>query len=182
MSASPMKFVTMTLVAEALDGAGFAGFGSVLAAGDAPGTPVNEGRGVRIDLATGLVHDTPASQPSFAVYRMQASHWPVPVRLMERHPHSAQMFVPMTGGDYLVVVAPADAHGGPDMASARAFVGRRGEGVIYAPGVWHLPMVALGEPADFAMLMWETGDPAADCEVLEFAAPMLVAGPDSGTP
>ena len=110
MSASPMKFVTMTLVAEALDGAGFAGFGSVLAAGDAPGTPVNEGRGVRIDLATGLVHDTPASQPSFAVYRMQASHWPVPVRLMERHPHSAQMFVPMTGGDYLVVVAPAPTH------------------------------------------------------------------------
>ena len=51
--------------------------------------------------------------------------------------------------------------------SARAFVGRRGEGVIYAPGVWHLPMVALGEPADFAMLMWETGDPAADCEVRE---------------
>ena len=110
---------------------------------------------------------------------MQASHWAVPVRLMERHPHSAQMFVPMTGGDYLVVVAPGDANGGPDMAGARAR-GRRGEGVIYAR--WHLPMVALGEPAHFAMLSWETGDPAADCEVLEFATPMLVAGPDSGTP
>ncbi len=61
---------------------------------------------------------------------------------------------------------------------ARAPSWGRGEGVVYAPGVWHLPMVALGEPADFAMLMWETGDPSADCEVHEIAAPMLVSAPD----
>ena len=85
----------------------------------------------------------------------------------------------MTGGDFLVVVAPAARMANRTSATPRAFVAP-----VAATGV-HLraraygivPMVALGAPPTFAMLMWETGDPAADCEVLEFAAPMLVAGP-----
>jgi ureidoglycolate lyase len=171
-----MTGAPFVLVAQPLDAGAFAPFGRVVAAGVDPGRPVNEGRGTRIDLAAGLSHRTGAAEPSLALYRLDASHWPIEVQVMERHPQTAQMFLPLTGLDYLVLVAPDDAAGEPDMEQARAFVGVAGQGVVYAPGVWHLPMVALDRDATFAMLMWETGGPQ-DCETRRLPAPLLVTPP-----
>ena len=81
--------------------------------------------------------------------------------LLERHAASSQLFVPMNARRYLVVVA----HGGdaPDLGSARAFVASGAQGVSYAPGVWHHPMIALDEAIDFACFVYEDGT-ALDCE------------------
>jgi ureidoglycolate lyase len=161
-----------TLWAEPLTAAAFAPFGSVVD-GSGPGRAVNEGRALRHDGVAGLVHDTGAVAPVLAVYAISASAWPVANSEFERHRRSAQLFVPMAGEGLLAVVAPDGADGGPDVARARAFVVPAGTGIVYAPGTWHVPLVALGAAARCAMLMWETGT-AEDCEVRRLPVPLRV--------
>ena len=64
---------------------------------------------------------------------------------------------------YLVCVAPTLPDGGPDLSGLRAFLCGPGQGVAYAPGTWHHPMVALDAPGEFTMLAWEDGT-ALDCD------------------
>jgi len=164
-----------TLWAEPLTAAVFVPFGSVVD-GSGPGRAVNEGRALRHGGVAGLVHDTGAVAPVLAVYAISASAWPVATSEFERHRRSAQLFVPMAGEGLLAVVAPDGADGGPDVARARAFVVPAGTGIVYAPGTWHVPLVALGAAARCAMLMWETGT-AEDCEVWRLPAPLRVLPP-----
>lgn len=152
---------TLTLTAEPLDAVAFEGFGRLV---DRPaGKTVNEGRGMRTELGATLDHDAAAAGQSVALYRLDGSPAPVPVAMFERHPRTEQLFAPLDDGAYLVVVAPDGPDGGPDVAQARAFRGRPDQHVVYAKGVWHLPMVALGRPGSFLMMMWETGGDD-DCE------------------
>ena len=69
------------------------------------------------------------------------------VKLLERHPATNQAFIPMGGSPvgeaiatpgerYLVIVAPTDAHGKPDLNGLRAFVASAAQGVLYNTGTW----------------------------------------------
>lgn len=167
---------TLTLTAEPLDGAAFEAFGRVI--DRQPGKPVNEGRGVRIEMGATLDHDTAAAGQSVALYRLDASSWPVPVAMFERHPRSEQLFAPIDGGSYLVIVTPDGPDGGPDAAQARAFLGRPDQHVVYGKGVWHFPMVALVERGSFLMAMWESGGDD-DCQSCTIPTPFHVILPPS---
>ena len=81
----------------------------------------------------------------------------------------------MVCGRYLVVVAPDDPHGGPDLDRLQAFVASAGQGINYLRGVWHHPIVALDVPADFVMLAWEDGG-ALDCEERSLSRLVRVVG------
>jgi ureidoglycolate lyase len=77
----------------------------------------------------------------------------LPLRLMtlERHPHSAQLFSPLSCSEFLVAVCPTLENGMPDLDKVAAFVARSGQGIVYRRNVWHHPMVALGGPAVFTV-------------------------------
>lgn len=169
-----------SLPAGPLDRDAFAPFGSVIEP-SGPSRRVNEGRGLRTEVPASLVHSTGAVSPSLAVYDIGPSHWPVALRMVERHPLTAQMFVSLDGGAFLVAVAPLAADGGPDMDRARAFVARAGSGIVYAPGVWHLPLVAMERPGRFLMMMWETGT-ERDCEERALVAPLTIVPDGHGMP
>jgi ureidoglycolate lyase len=64
---------------------------------------------------------------------------------------------------YLVIVAPDDASGRPDLSQVSAFVAQPTQGVCYRRGTWHAPMIALDASALMTMLMWEARD-SRDCE------------------
>ena len=81
---------------------------------------------------------------------------PLVVPRMERHPHSAQMFLPLAVARYLVVVAP-DRGGAPDPAKARAFIVPGDLGIVYAIDQWHCPMQVLDSRASFVVLMAMSG-------------------------
>jgi ureidoglycolate lyase len=150
----------------------FAPFGDVVPAHAASGRPVNQGRGRRSDLDR-LEHAGEAAEPRLAVYDLDPSPLPVRVDLLERHPLSAQLFMALEAATFLVVVAPTRRSGDPDLAGLRAFAASPREAVVYAPGVWHMPLVSLQAPARFLMAMWETGD-SRDCEEWRLADPLDV--------
>ncbi|MEK0083102.1 ureidoglycolate lyase [Benzoatithermus flavus] len=161
------------IMAEPLACEAFRPFGQVVAAPDDRGRPVNAGMAVRHDLPGHLRHRTGAALPSLAIYRCRPQPLPVAVPLLERHPLTSQTFLPLGAARWLVIVAPAGPDGSPVPTAARAFLAEAGQGISYAPGTWHSPLVALDRAGDFAMLMWETGG-SRDCEELRLAVPLLV--------
>ena len=154
----------------------FAPFGRVVSAGLHPGSPANQGTAVRFDFCADLQSTRPGARPNLVVFRSVALTLPHEVKLLERHPCSTQVFIPMLVSRYLVCVAPNLADGGPDVAGLVAFIGVPGQGVAYSTGTWHHPMVALDEPGEFTMLAWEDGT-ALDCEVRALDALVRVVGP-----
>ena len=143
--------------------AAFARFGTVIEVGG-ESAAVNQGRGRRFDLALDLaVADPRAARLVSAIYSIAASSLPFTLGVIERHPLSPQLFYPNRAGRFLVCVFDAQADGEPDFDAAHAFVGSAAQGIVYHPGVWHGPLVALDTPADFMMQMWQCDGPL-DCE------------------
>lgn len=153
-----------SLIAAPLTQEAFAPFGRVVSAGLEPGASANQGTAVRFDHCAQLASTRPHSKPNLAVFRSSPKALPHDVTLLERHPCSTQVFIPMVISRYLVCVAPTLPDGGPDLGSLKAFICAPGQAVAYAPGTWHHPMVALDAMGEFVMLAWEDGT-ALDCEV-----------------
>jgi ureidoglycolate lyase len=153
-----------TLRAQPLTPDAFSPFGRVVSAGLQPGSSANQGTAVRFDFCADLRSTRPEAKPNLAVFRSVAKALPFEVKLLERHPCSTQVFLPLVISRYLVVVAPNAEDGGPDLERLAAFTCLPGQGVEYAVGTWHHPMVALDVPGEFAMFAWEDGG-ARDCEV-----------------
>ncbi len=159
--------------AEPLTPEAFKPFGQVVGTGFAKGSEANQGTALRFDFAAQLVNLRTHARANLCAVRAQPQALPLKVKLLERHPHSSQAFLPMQCSRLLIVVAPTAADGSPDLKGLRAFIGRPGQGINYAPGVWHHPMAVLDTPAELAMLVWEDGS-KGDCEERPLAAPVTI--------
>lgn len=88
----------------------------------------------------------------------------LPLKLLERHRHSTQVFMPMTNNArFLVVVCLGGDQ--PDLQTLKVFQAGNGQGISYKPGVWHYPMTALDAEIDFACIVCEDGS-KDDCDVI----------------
>ncbi|MCS6911702.1 MAG: ureidoglycolate lyase [Myxococcales bacterium] len=148
----------------------YAPYGDVIVAGraDAPTRLVNQGTARRTDHLAPVVNLRGQGAPlNVCVFRCAPwRDFPLALRLLERHPWSTQVFLPMGARRYLVVVALGNE--APDLGTLAAFVAQGNQGLSYRPGVWHHPIVALDAEADFASLVHEDGS-AADCQEVHFA-------------
>jgi ureidoglycolate lyase len=149
------------VVPEALSALAFAPFGRVIEA-VGTGHAANQGTATKFDRLGGFDNRRPGrATANVSVFRASARRdWPLEVALLEKHPHSTQIFVPMAAERYLVIVAPGVER--PDLAALRAFVATGRQAIAYAPGTWHHPIVALEQETDFACLVHEDGG-AEDC-------------------
>ena len=149
----------MNLSVQPLTREAFARFGDVIGTAGAPHSRINQGNAERYrDLCRLEAGDSGRIVAS--IYRAQPRALPFTVQTMERHPLGSQAFVPLDRRPYLVVVAlpgPAPARG--DLV---AFLARGDQGVNYAAGVWHHPLLALDAVSDFLVL--EREGPGANCD------------------
>lgn len=103
-------------------------------------------------------------------------HHPMPhdfvLTEMERHPYSDQLFVPLSGQRYIVIVCD-DAGGQPDSSTLKGFVTRPGQGVMFRRMVWHAGMQVLDAPAEFFVQM-NRHDHGGDDEFRPLLAPVAV--------
>jgi ureidoglycolate lyase len=158
MSGAPNRLST-----EPIDAVSFAPFGRLVSCdrSDVGATSANLGSADRRDFVADVQNLRPAARLNLATFRCRP--WtarPLVLTLLEKHPASTQVFVPMTKGAYLVVVAHGED--APELSSVRAFRVDAATGIAYAPGVWHHPMIALDGTIDFSCLVWEDGT-ALDC-------------------
>jgi ureidoglycolate lyase len=151
------------LLARPLTASAFSPYGDVVSARSEGGSAANQGTALRFDRAAALESLRPSARPNLAVFQSHPQALPFTVRLVERHPFSTQVFLPLVCERFLVCVTSTRPDGGPDVLGLRAFICGPGQGINYRAGVWHHPIVAIDGPAEFAMLAWEDGT-EGDCE------------------
>jgi ureidoglycolate lyase len=155
----------MIVKAQSLNAAAFAPFGQVLAW--SPGDPDHQ------DHAAKLFNDRPGARPNLRVNRTQPITLPHTATLIERHRHSSQMFAPLSGGSFLIMVFHSDKDGQPILESGLAFVGSGNHAINYNVDIWHHPFLALEAPGTFLTQRWEDGT-SGDEEFLQLASPILI--------
>src|SRR5690606_1868003 len=102
---------------------------------------------------------------NLCIFRCAArASWPLRVEILEKHPRSTQVIVPMNADRYVVLVARPGTEE-PDLSSLRAFVATGTQGAAYPPGTWHHPLLALGRGADVGCVVWEDGG-EGDCTLV----------------
>jgi ureidoglycolate lyase len=148
----------------------FAPYGAVLRHGRL--VRVNDGLAERRDALFNLPGLEPEARLCLSVFDVGVRALPFSIVSFERHPHTAQAFLPITECRALVVVAGTAADGGVDPGTMLAFAAAPGEGVLYAPGVWHLGLTSLDRPGQFHMAMWLGSRP--DTEMLAAGCPVTV--------
>ncbi|MDX1604768.1 MAG: ureidoglycolate lyase [Candidatus Competibacterales bacterium] len=156
----------MTLPVEPLSREAFQPFGQVI---DATGESfeINDGYArrfhdqVRIEVGE-------HGRPCVSVFVARARALPLTIDLLEHHPRGSQAFVPMEPAPYLVVVAPP---GPVDPRAIRAFVAIR-QGVNYAPGTWHFPLISLKDDARFLVI--DRAGPGDNCVETPIDPPRVI--------
>ena len=141
----------------------FAPFGEVIEASDAvKHFTINAGNTERYhDLAN--IEPGADGRVIVSIFRGQPRSLPFTVHMVERHPLASPAFVPMSGKPYLVVVAPAGNP--PAVEDLQVFLARGDQGVNYATGVWHHPLLALEGVCDF--LVVDRSGPGHNCDEMQ---------------
>jgi len=158
------------LAIEALTAERFAPFGDVMST-DTAGRhfPINGGTTERYHDLANL--DTGSDGKLIvSIFRGQPRELPFAVTMLERHPLGSQAFVPLGQQPYLVVVAPTGEAPEPD--ALRVFFAQPGQGVNYAKGVWHHPLLALNEISDFLVI--DRSGPGNNCDEITLAEPRFL--------
>jgi ureidoglycolate lyase len=161
-----------SLTLELLTREAFAPFGDVIELDGARHFPINGGTTERFhDLARVDVGSDGGGRPLINVFRGQPRVQPVEISMMERHPLGSQAFLPLGGVKYLIVVAPA---GEFDPAGLRAFHTRGWQGVNYARGVWHHPLIVLEREGDFIVV--DRGGSEPNCDEIDLPERYVLSG------
>ena len=66
--------------------------------------------------------------------------------MLENHPFSSQVFLPLGNHPFIVVVCPASAK--PNLNDLNIFRINNGFGINFKPRVWHFPLISI-EDAKF---------------------------------
>ncbi|WP_062218479.1 ureidoglycolate lyase [Aureimonas sp. D3] len=96
-----------------------------------------------VDVASGGGHAL------ISIFRGKPFALPLEIAMLERHPLGSQAFMPLDARPYLVVVAP-DEGGQP--GEPVAFLASGKQGVSYAKGTWHHPLISLEDMSDFLVV------------------------------
>jgi len=131
---------------EPLSSEAFAPFGQVIEPDGARSFLINEGSTRRYH-ALASPDAGMDGNVILSIFRATARPRPISIRMLERHPLGTQAFVPMERHAWLAVVAER-----PEPAACRAFLVRGEQGLQYAPGVWHHPLLVLQPAHDFLVV------------------------------
>ena len=157
---------------EPLTAAAFAAFGDVIEAGGASEL-INSGTSRKFADLAKLDVVSKDGRPQVSIYRADPRALPFAIALLERHPMSSQLFMPLRRAPFLIVVAPPGE--GIHSAAVRAFVTNGRQGINYRRGTWHHPLIALGSASDF--LVVDRAGEGRNCDEFNFDANALVLHP-----
>ncbi len=137
-----------TIAIEPLTATAFAAFGDVIETEGGTPIEINQGFAQRIDERARIDVATDGGRVNVSLFSATTRPQPIAVSVMERHPLGSQLFHPLQDTPWLVVVC-GDPH---DARSYRAFRATGRQGVNYARGVWHHPLLVLRDHERFIVV------------------------------
>jgi ureidoglycolate lyase len=117
--------------------AAFAPFGDVVEIDGATRLEINQGYAQRYNGFANIDVTDEGGTTGTCIIVAQPRPTPIAIMLMERHPFGSQLFVPMQQRPWIVLVC-TDPH---DPYSFQAFQATGHQGVNYAKGTWHHPLL-----------------------------------------
>ena len=145
----------------------FKPFGDIIEVSDrCESVTINDGYATRYhDLATVDVAND-EGRPLINIFRGRPRPLPLTIHMMEQHPLGSQAFIPLHQKPFVIVVAlPGKSVEPKDLT---AFITNGYQGINYARGVWHFPLLVLGnEEQDFLVI--DRGGEGNNCEEHLFA-------------
>lgn len=152
-----MKIETLTREA-------FAPFGEVIETSDKP-LNINQGFADRFDDLCKM--EVGEGEPKVSIFEARPRPTPIHINIIERHPLGSQAFYPLQNEDWLVVVCldPKDA------TSFRCFRASGHQGVNYARGTWHFPLLVFA-PSRFIVV--DRKGPGVNLEEAAFSPPLHI--------
>ena len=151
------------LVLEPLTAEAFKPFGDVIEATDnAQHFTINQGFAERFHRLAQVDVTNDGGQPAISIFKARARALPLQLSVLEKHPFGSQAFMPLSSHAYVVVVAVGGDT--PDLSTLKCFMASAQQGVNYAKGTWHHPLLAL-QDGDF--LVVDRAGPAGEINGVE---------------
>jgi ureidoglycolate lyase len=130
-------------------------------------------RGQRQFYTAWLGEPDPGMSIRLHTNKMDPIALPYSVPKLERHPRTAQIFIPLDVSRYVVLVAPTRGGGDPNVAEALAMIVPGNRGIAFVKGAWHAGASVLDRTGSFCVLHYRDDTPADD-EVLTLQHPISV--------
>jgi ureidoglycolate lyase len=137
-----------TIEVEPLTKAAFGNFGDVVETDGAERIGINQGFAERVNGLGNIDVSADGGSVNISLFSARTRPRPIAVELMERHPLGSQLFFPLQNAPWLVLVCENPLEG----KSYRAFQASGLQGVNYAKGVWHHPLLVLAEQERFIVV------------------------------
>ncbi len=154
----------MKLPVQPLDKGNFKPFGDVIELDGCEHFPINQGTTERFHNLANLDLNVVGGKPILSIFESQPRPAPIKLEVMERHPLGSQAFYPLQNQDWLVVVAQGEDPTNFD--NLKAFRATGTQGVNYARGTWHHPLLVLHPNSRFIII--DRSGPGNNLEEIEF--------------
>jgi ureidoglycolate lyase len=109
---------------------------------------INQGFAERVDDLAYIDVMSDNGRANVSVFNARPYPAPMAVKMMERHPLGSQLFYPLQEHPWLVLVCDEPS----DLQTYRAFAANGRQGVNYARGTWHHPLIVLTDSARFIVV------------------------------
>jgi len=138
------------LIVEPLTKEAFVNFGEVIEREGSDHFAINNGYTQRYNKLAIVETSAPDDEAIISIFHANKLNYPLRIEMLERHPKGSQAFIPMDRQKFLIVVAPAADQ--PEPSEMRAFISNGNQGVNYARGTWHHPILVLEDNSDFLIV------------------------------
>ena len=155
--------MTNTLTLAVLTQESFAPFGDVIECREGQFHHINDGMVERYHDLASVIGGPSDGKVGISLMRATPYRLPREAEFLERHPLSSQAFIPTSPTQFIIVVAPPGES--VNRQDVRGFISQPGQGINYAPGVWHHVLLAT-EPCDF--LIVDRIGKEANCDLFYF--------------
>ncbi|MDP6727639.1 MAG: ureidoglycolate lyase [Gammaproteobacteria bacterium] len=140
----------MILTPKKLTAESFSQFGQVISCENKDYEIINDGYAKKYPDLAEIDTQEDSGKTALNIFIAKKRLFPLKIEMLEKHPFFSQAFIPRDDTPFLVVVAPASAR--PRINDIEVFISSGEQGVNYARGVWHFPLISIKDDANFVVI------------------------------
>ena len=140
----------MILTPKKLTAESFSQFGQVISCENKDYEIINDGYAKKYPDLAEIDTQEDSGKTALNIFIAKKRLFPLKIEMLEKHPFFSQAFIPIDDTPFLVVVAPASAR--PRINDIEVFISSGEQGINYARGVWHFPLISIKDDANFVVI------------------------------
>jgi ureidoglycolate lyase len=140
----------MILTPKKLTAESFSQFGQVISCENKDYEIINDGYAKKYPDLAEIDTQEDSGKTALNIFIAKKRLFPLKIEMLEMHPFFSQAFIPRDNTPFIAVVAPVSDK--PNIEAIKAFVSNGEQGINYARGVWHFPLISIKDDANFVVI------------------------------